>query len=1162
MEEAPAAEAVLVVEDVPDLIERDFLVLYFENGRRSGGGPVRSCTRRGRSVVLEFEHPDDAQRVLSRTEHVLQGVQLQVRRAAPQDPGRVLLKGLNPRTSPDLLEMYVEYLTKRNGGEYEVYRSPAGDQALVQFQEPLTDEDVTGVEERLRRRMLDGEAVGMERVPRTEKVLVKNLSPWISRDLLELYFENRRSGGGRMREVTLLSGETGAAVVAFQDWQAVDRVLKKSHVLQECQLHVSPYYDFLQPQDAPRPSPGLSESSYVNITEPVKHQLLLKSPVLRELQDAFPDFSLEVDENGVRIGGRDAVRRRQLQDQLLDFLRGVVQAHLPLSAQAVTLLQRRDVQSRLEELLKQRMLTVACQASDRVLTLSAASSPDLAQASSLLQASLCEFTVPVSEEHALALSSEAWRELQGSLSCCCVALSESGGCVKAAALRDFVQESREKLQGFLLEQAPQEMLVPMEVPELRFLQLYHQDVLRDAPVTIIPLEGDDVTGFRISGEVTACQTTVELLQTLIGSLVSHPVSLQLAGVSRFLLDERGQQLLSQVESRFRCVITGRLRWTPLDTEHELDSLNPLLSPPNFQRNSLLCPHTTKDPEIMFNQASTPDIEKIKDLVMAMKAEEEDSHGRMEPGEPASLLTQGAASEMLTDPGEDEAEAKDLDLYTDQMSDEALSGDLGPNEEDRDVLAYDDGKDCNNLSGAEDADLERAIQLSLAPDVGRSNIEEEAELLFAIQRSMDITAQSSEEEDVRRALEISLQESVQSPAAQDLTLGVDGLEAALEASMIDAIQAANEAQMTIVASMDCDVGVIAAQLCQEIQSRLKEEQVENECLRQLPERYRSYLTYLQRKHAVGIALRHSVATISGFLEYPIYATRDLTKLLNRILQERQGEVRWVWYKQKTQAVPYPATASAFIEQAWKQDVKQMDIIFDNKPYTIDFERMEEYSIGTGQSVAIQRVEPVSSFLPVENIPEMGDEIELQAVDESTEEFRQVVRPFYDTMEDFHNKIKIIKVERLSHPLLSTQYRLKKQCMERAGCQQPVERRLYHGTTEASSREICQYGFNRSFCGKNATLYGQGAYFAVKSVISVQDFYSPRTPEGNKYVFVVKVLTGDFTAGRPELRAPPQKESSLLPLRYDSVVDSVTNPTIFVIFNDTQAYPEYLITCRRI
>ncbi|XP_029448190.1 protein mono-ADP-ribosyltransferase PARP10 isoform X2 [Rhinatrema bivittatum] len=1092
MEEAPAAEAVLVVEDVPDLIERDFLVLYFENGRRSGGGPVRSCTRRGRSVVLEFEHPDDAQRVLSRTEHVLQGVQLQVRRAAPQDPGRVLLKGLNPRTSPDLLEMYVEYLTKRNGGEYEVYRSPAGDQALVQFQEPLTDEDVTGVEERLRRRMLDGEAVGMERVPRTEKVLVKNLSPWISRDLLELYFENRRSGGGRMREVTLLSGETGAAVVAFQDWQAVDRVLKKSHVLQECQLHVSPYYDFLQPQDAPRPSPGLSESSYVNITEPVKHQLLLKSPVLRELQDAFPDFSLEVDENGVRIGGRDAVRRRQLQDQLLDFLRGVVQAHLPLSAQAVTLLQRRDVQSRLEELLKQRMLTVACQASDRVLTLSAASSPDLAQASSLLQASLCEFTVPVSEEHALALSSEAWRELQGSLSCCCVALSESGGCVKAAALRDFVQESREKLQGFLLEQAPQEMLVPMEVPELRFLQLYHQDVLRDAPVTIIPLEGDDVTGFR----------------------------------------------------------------------HELDSLNPLLSPPNFQRNSLLCPHTTKDPEIMFNQASTPDIEKIKDLVMAMKAEEEDSHGRMEPGEPASLLTQGAASEMLTDPGEDEAEAKDLDLYTDQMSDEALSGDLGPNEEDRDVLAYDDGKDCNNLSGAEDADLERAIQLSLAPDVGRSNIEEEAELLFAIQRSMDITAQSSEEEDVRRALEISLQESVQSPAAQDLTLGVDGLEAALEASMIDAIQAANEAQMTIVASMDCDVGVIAAQLCQEIQSRLKEEQVENECLRQLPERYRSYLTYLQRKHAVGIALRHSVATISGFLEYPIYATRDLTKLLNRILQERQGEVRWVWYKQKTQAVPYPATASAFIEQAWKQDVKQMDIIFDNKPYTIDFERMEEYSIGTGQSVAIQRVEPVSSFLPVENIPEMGDEIELQAVDESTEEFRQVVRPFYDTMEDFHNKIKIIKVERLSHPLLSTQYRLKKQCMERAGCQQPVERRLYHGTTEASSREICQYGFNRSFCGKNATLYGQGAYFAVKSVISVQDFYSPRTPEGNKYVFVVKVLTGDFTAGRPELRAPPQKESSLLPLRYDSVVDSVTNPTIFVIFNDTQAYPEYLITCRRI
>lgn len=53
----------------------------------------------------------------------------------------------------------------------------------------------------------------------------------------------------------------------------------------------------------------------------------------------------------------------------------------------------------------------------------------------------------------------------------------------------------------------------------------------------------------------------------------------------------------------------------------------------------------------------------------------------------------------------------------------------------------------------------------------------------------------------------------------------------------------------------------------------------------------------------------------------------------------------------------------------------------------------------------------------------------------------------------------------HPLLYQQYQLKKSAMEKACGHQAVERILYHGTTEQSSHEICQHGFNRSFCGKN-------------------------------------------------------------------------------------------------
>lgn len=97
---------------------------------------------------------------------------------------------------------------------------------------------------------------------------------------------------------------------------------------------------------------------------------------------------------------------------------------------------------------------------------------------------------------------------------------------------------------------------------------------------------------------------------------------------------------------------------------------------------------------------------------------------------------------------------------------------------------------------------------------------------------------------------------------------------------------------------------------------------------------------------------------------------------------------------------------------------------------------------------------------------------------------------------------------------------------------------------------------------ATVYGQGVYFAVNSALSVQDQYSPPNADGYKFIFVSKVLTGDFTKGTHSMKTAPLKETGDIPLRYDSVTDDITNPAMFIIFNDTQAFPEYLITCQRI
>lgn len=48
-------ERSLEIIDIPDDLDDDFLSLYFENKRRSGGGNVVSLERRGNQALVVFE---------------------------------------------------------------------------------------------------------------------------------------------------------------------------------------------------------------------------------------------------------------------------------------------------------------------------------------------------------------------------------------------------------------------------------------------------------------------------------------------------------------------------------------------------------------------------------------------------------------------------------------------------------------------------------------------------------------------------------------------------------------------------------------------------------------------------------------------------------------------------------------------------------------------------------------------------------------------------------------------------------------------------------------------------------------------------------------------------------------------------------------------------
>ena len=93
---------------------------------------------------------------------------------------------------------------------------------------------------------------------------------------------------------------------------------------------------------------------------------------------------------------------------------------------------------------------------------------------------------------------------------------------------------------------------------------------------------------------------------------------------------------------------------------------------------------------------------------------------------------------------------------------------------------------------------------------------------------------------------------------------------------------------------------------------------------------------------------------------------------------------------------------------------------------------------------------------------------------------------------------------------------------------------------------------------AKAYGVGIYFARDAAYSAQPLYSKPDSSGHKYIYLVRVLVGQYTVGNSSLVVPPAKDPQKDPnTLFDSMVDSMTNPSIFVVGPDAQYYPEYLI-----
>jgi poly [ADP-ribose] polymerase 10/14/15 len=329
----------------------------------------------------------------------------------------------------------------------------------------------------------------------------------------------------------------------------------------------------------------------------------------------------------------------------------------------------------------------------------------------------------------------------------------------------------------------------------------------------------------------------------------------------------------------------------------------------------------------------------------------------------------------------------------------------------------------------------------------------------------------------------------------------------------------------------------------------------------------------KRHNVTEAIDKDLSQIKihGRNLHVIKCVSELNEVLNSLMinhfkkvQDIATDIKWEYFDNKTWRA-YNIYLNANIEGAYQNKVKIFDFVDDNEETCcIDFGTSTQYKkIAKEKSVLQIRRVDLTNRLDM-NFPvnwEQNKNNNLIKLETFSSEYQEIVVKLNSNK--FGNKT-IISIERVQNARLYIQYLAHKKHFEERNSKAVNEKTLYHGTTSDSVTNIWKFGFNRSYAGKNATVYGKGVYFARDASYSHQytnlgnvGVVANATNKVHAHLFMCKVLIGYSALGNSQMECknlPKSEEGSPV----DSTINNSQDPNIFVIYHDAQAYPQYLIT----
>ncbi|NWT65407.1 PAR14 polymerase, partial [Prunella himalayana] len=321
--------------------------------------------------------------------------------------------------------------------------------------------------------------------------------------------------------------------------------------------------------------------------------------------------------------------------------------------------------------------------------------------------------------------------------------------------------------------------------------------------------------------------------------------------------------------------------------------------------------------------------------------------------------------------------------------------------------------------------------------------------------------------------------------------------------------------------------------------------------------------LEKKLNIRLNLKNTSIEISGMAKDVCLASLTVHKMILRVKAAKetqakllQNSVEWKYFG-KDSYVPFNSLTNVELENAYRTRQKTVEVLIGERIYTVDMEHKTAVD-AQGGHISIIRTDKSedqnSTVFPPTWDPMENEQLKIVELKPDSREYKDVQERFLQTCQLF----KIEKIERIQNRYFWKNYQIKKCEIDKKNGNRNNERLLFHGTSQESLTLINKQGFNRSYAGMHAANFGNGTYFAVNASYSANDLYSKPDVNGRKYMYLARVLVGEYSVGRKGSITPARKNVSNSVDLYDSSTDNVSHPSMFIIFNDIQAYPEYLIT----